>query len=180
MSPQIASLRLCKVTSIAFVWLFSTVRLKCLLNELWSAQAKSHGLHSFDFSPVWVFKCVFKWPACSLRGYKVTLVAFVWFFSTVRFQMFTERAWVSAGKVTQDAFFCVRYQMVLKMPVCESHKAARQLLLLLQGKGNHLQNGVLLHLLHLVALHYHVTPVWRSTWSGSALCVFKCLFKVFE
>ena len=153
---------------------------QCLLNELWSAQAKSHGLHSFDFSPVWVFKCVFKWPACSLRGYKVTLVAFVWFFSTVRFQMFTERAWVSAGKVTQDAFFCVRYQMVLKMPVCESHKAARQLLLLLQGKGNHLQNGVLLHLLHLVALHYHVTPVWRSTWSGSALCVFKCLFKVFE
>ena len=83
---------------------------------------------------------------------KVTLVAFVWFFSTVRFQMFTERAWVSAGKVTQDAFFCVRYQMVLKMPVCgevKSHKAARQLLLLLQGKGNHLQNGVLLHLLHL-------------------------------
>ena len=160
MSPQIASLRLCKVTSIAFVWLFSTVRLKCLLNELWSAQAKSHGLHSFDFSPVWVFKCVFKWPACSLRGYKVTLVAFVWFFSTVRFQMFTERAWVSAGKVTQDAFFCVRYQMVLKMPVCESHKAARQLLLLLQGKGNHLQNGVLLHLLHLIALHHHVTLVW--------------------
>ena len=105
MSPQIASLRLCKVTSLAFVWLFSTVRLKCLLNELWSAQAKSHGLHSFYFSPVWVFKCIFKWPACSLRGYKVTLVAFVWFFSTVRFQMFTQRAWVSAGKVTQAAFF---------------------------------------------------------------------------
>ena len=42
--------------------------------------------------------------------------------------------------------------MVLKMPVCESHKAARQLLLLLQGKGNHLQNGVLLHLFHLIAL----------------------------
>ena len=137
MSPQIASLRLCKVTSIAFVWLFSTVRLKC----------------------------VFKWPACSLRGCKVTLVAFVWFFSTVRFQMFTQRAWVSAGKVTQAAFFCVRYQMVLKMPVCgdvKSHKAVRQLLLLLQGKGNHLQNVVLLHL--------DLTPVWRCTWSGSALC----------
>ena len=88
MSPQIASLRLCKVTSLAFVWLFSTVRLKCLLNQLWSAQAKSHGLHSFYFSPVWVFKCIFKWPACSLRGYKVTLVAFVWFFSTVCCQMF--------------------------------------------------------------------------------------------
>ena len=165
MSPQIASLRLCKVTSLAFVWLFSTVRLKCLLNQLWSAQAKSHGLHSFYFSPVWVFKCIFKWPACSLRGYKVTLVAFVWFFSTVRFQMFTQRAWVSAGKVTQAAFFCVRYQMVLKMPVCgdvKSHKAVRQLLLLLQGKGNHLQNVVLLHL--------DLTPVWRCTWSGSALC----------
>ena len=140
-----------KVTRAAFIWLFSSV--------------------SFQMC---------RQMACSLRGYTVTLVAFVWFFSTVRFQMFTERAWVSAGKVTQDAFFCVRYQMVLKMPVCESHKAARQLLLLLQGKGNHLQNGVLLHLFHLVALHYHVTPVWRSTWSGSALCVFKCLFKVFE
>ena len=79
--------------------------------------------------------------------------------------MFTERAWVSAGKVTQAAFFCVRYQMVLKMPVCgdvKSHKAVRQLLLLLQGKGNHLQNVVLLHL--------DLTPVWRCTWSGSALC----------
>ena len=51
------------------------------------------------------------------------------------------------------------------MPVCgdvKSHKAVRQLLLLLQGKGNHLQNVVLLHL--------DLTPVWRCTWSGSALC----------
>ena len=150
MCPQIARIRAGIVTLVAFFWFFSTV--------------------CFQMCPQ---------SAC-VRGDIVTLVAFVWFFSTVRFQMFTERAWVSAGKVTQDAFFCVRYQMVLKMPVCESHKAARQLLLLLQGKGNHLQNGVLLHLFHLVALHYHVTPVWRSTWSGSALCVFKCLFKVFE
>ena len=115
MSPQIASLRLCKVTSIAFVWLFSTVRLKCLLNELWSAQAKSHGLHSFDFSPVWVFKCVFQWPACSLRGYKVTLVAFVWFFSTVRCQMCPQNVSTRRGKVTLVAFVglfsTVRFQM---------------------------------------------------------------------
>ena len=32
----------------------------------------------------------------------------------------------------------------------------------LRGKGNHLQSVVLLHL--------HLTPVWRCTWSGSALC----------
>ena len=144
---------------------------------------------------------------------KVTRAAFIWLFSSVSFQMCLQMAglqpegiqshtgciclvflhcafpnvyWKSLGQRRHGhtgCIFCVRYQMVLKMPVCgevKSHKAARQLLLLLQGKGNHLQNGVLLHLLHLVALHYHVTPVWRSTWSGSALCVFKCLFKVFE
>ena len=114
---------------------------------------KSHWLHLFGFSPLCVSKCLLK------------------------------ELGSAQAKSHRMHFFCVRYQMVLKMPVCgevKSHKAARQLLLLLQGKGNHLQNGVLLHLLHLVALHYHVTPVWRSTWSGSALCVFKCLFKVFE
>ena len=40
----------------------------------------------------------------------------------------------------------------------------------LQGKGSHLQNVVLLHLLHLIPLHHQLTPVWRCTWSGSALC----------
>ena len=79
--------------------------------------AYSHWLHFLDFSPLCVFRCVLKLPAwdyvfsymCPLstwiRSCIVTLVAFVWLFSTVRFQMFTQRAWISAGKVTQAAFF---------------------------------------------------------------------------
>ena len=76
--------------------------------------------------------------------------------------MFTQRAWVSTGKVTQSALFSVCYQIVLKMLLCgdvKLHKVVRQLLLLLQGEGNHLQKGVLLHLLQLMPLHHHVTPV---------------------
>ena len=41
----------------------------------------------------------------SLRLCIETSFAFVWFFSTVRFQMFTQRAWVSTDKVTQSAYF---------------------------------------------------------------------------
>ena len=117
-------------------------------------------------------QCVFTMSPqiASLRLWIVTSIAFVWFFSTVRFQMFTQRAWVSTGKVTQSALFSVCYQIVLKMLLCgdvKLHKVVRQLLLLLQGEGNHLQKGVLLHLLQL---HHHVTPVWRCTWAGFALC----------
>ena len=41
-------------------------------------------LVAFDFSPLCVFRCILKvkWPAS-----EVTLVTFVWLFSTVRFQM---------------------------------------------------------------------------------------------
>ena len=121
-------------------------------------------------------QCVFTMSPqiASLRLWIVTSIAFVWFFSTVRFQMFTQRAWVSTGKVTQSALFSVCYQIVLKMLLCgdvKLHKVVRQLLLLLQGEGNHLQKGVLLHLLQLIPLHHHVTPIWRCTWAGFALCI---------
>ena len=49
------------------------------------------------------------------RGGIVALVAFVWLFSTVRFQMCPQIAWIRAGKVTLAAFVwlfsTVRYQM---------------------------------------------------------------------
>jgi len=88
MYPQIACLWGRKVTLVAFVWLFSTVRFqmypqlpawddgnshwlhllgfsplcvfKCLHKEFVSEQAKSHWLHLFDFSPLCVFKCALK------------------------------------------------------------------------------------------------------------------------
>ena len=50
-------------TDITFVWLFSTVRFKCLLKLPSREDAKSHWLHLFDFSPLCVFECVLKLPA---------------------------------------------------------------------------------------------------------------------
>ena len=73
---------------------------KCILK--WTAQeAKSHRLHSFDFSTV-RFKMSLQ-IACLRRG-KVTLVAFVWLFSTVCFQMCPQIACLRRGKVTLVAF----------------------------------------------------------------------------
>ena len=49
----------------------------------------------------------------------VTLVAFVWLFSTVRFQMWTKRSWIRAGIITLVAFVwfvpTVRLQMCPQM-----------------------------------------------------------------
>ena len=70
MSLQIACLRWGIVTRIAFVWLFSTVRIQ-MCSQI----------------------------AC-LRGYIVTLAAFVWLFSTVRFQMCSQTACPRRGIIT--------------------------------------------------------------------------------
>ena len=64
----------------------------------------------------------------------------------------------SLGQHRQSHTVCTfsGYQIVLKMLLCgdiELHKVVRQLLLLLQGEGNHLQKGVLLHLLQLMPCH---------------------------
>ena len=63
MSAQRTWIRACKITLIAFVWLFSSVRLQCILNLPASEDTKSHRLHLFDFSPLCIFKCVLKLPA---------------------------------------------------------------------------------------------------------------------
>ena len=59
---------------------------------------------------VWLFSTVgfqmLPHIAC-MRRYVVALVAFVWLFSTVRFQMCPQRAWIRAGKVTLVAFVCL-------------------------------------------------------------------------
>ena len=93
-------------------WLFSTLcfYLCTQIACLW--ECKVTWLHLFDFSPLYVFKCLLKWPATEDAYCIVTLVAFVWFFCTVYFQMLT-------GKVTLDAcvwlFSRVRFQMSPQM-----------------------------------------------------------------
>ena len=73
-SPQMACLRGCIFTLVAFVWLFPTVYFK-MCPQI----------------------------ACPRRG-KVTLVAFVWLFSTVRFQMCPQMTCTKRGIVTLVTF----------------------------------------------------------------------------
>ena len=95
-------------------------------------------LHLFDFSPLYVFKCLLKWTAtedsyCIVTmlalqcigsiflhcGGIITLIAFVWFFCTVYYKMLTQRSWIRAGKVALVAFVWlssrVRFQMCPQM-----------------------------------------------------------------
>ena len=77
MSLQTTYLWWCIVTSVAFVWLFSTVR--------------------FIMSPQ---------NACLRRGI-FTLLAFVWFFSTVRFYMCPQNVCLSRGIVGRIGCICL-------------------------------------------------------------------------
>ena len=125
----------------------------------------------------WTFSsvCVQMSPqiACLREGI-FTLVAFIPFLVTVCYQMFVQNACTRGNKVALAAFVwlfsSVRFQMGSQnacMWGCISQKAAPRLL---RGQGNHLQKVVLLHLLHLIPLHHQLTPVWRCTWAGFALC----------
>ena len=85
MPPQIVCPRGCKVTLVAFVWLFSSVCLQMCPQMVW------------------------------IRGCIITLVAFVWLFSTVRFQMGPQSACIRRCKITLVAlvwlFSTVCFQM---------------------------------------------------------------------
>ena len=102
MSPQIACIRGCIVTLVAFVWLFSTVRHQMFL-QIGCLRGCIITLVAF----VWLFSTV-RLQMCSqmacLRRCKVTLVAFVWLFSTVRFQMCPQIVCKRRCKITLVAF----------------------------------------------------------------------------
>ena len=89
MCPQMACTSWCKVTLLAFVWLFSTVH--------------------FNVCP----------QSTCITGCKVTLVAFVWLFPTVRFQMCPQIACLRRCKVALVAFVwpfpTVYFQMSLQI-----------------------------------------------------------------
>ena len=74
---SLACLRWCKVTLVACIGLSPLCVIKCCLKPSAQEEAKSHWLHLFDFSPL----CV------CITDCMVTLVANVWVFPTVRFQM---------------------------------------------------------------------------------------------
>ena len=60
---QVACLRRCIITLVAFVWFFSTVRFQMYLKTTAREDAKSHWLHLFAFSLLCLFKCSLKLPA---------------------------------------------------------------------------------------------------------------------
>ena len=63
MCPQIVFTIACIVTLVAFVWFFSRI-FKCFLKSPACEDTKSHWLHLFNFSPLCVFKCLLKSPDC--------------------------------------------------------------------------------------------------------------------
>ena len=64
-SPQIAYLSGCKVTLVAFVWLFLHCAFSDVSWEYLHGKMHSHaGCTFFTFSPLCVFECLFKLPAC--------------------------------------------------------------------------------------------------------------------
>ena len=62
MSPQMVCTRRGIITLVAFVWLFSTVHFQMFFffKLLAWEDTKTHWLHLFGFSPLRVFKCIFK------------------------------------------------------------------------------------------------------------------------
>ena len=92
MSPRITCLWGCKVTLVAFVWFFSTMRFQ-MCPQIACLRRGKVTLNAF----VWRFSTVrFQMSSqiASIRWGIVTLVAFVWLFSTVRFQMSSQIAFV--------------------------------------------------------------------------------------
>ena len=228
MCPLSTWIRACIVTLVAFVWLFSTVHFQMFTQRAWISAGKVTqvafflGIHtpcifkSLLKSPAWkkayshrlhlfgILHCVLS-NVCSkclnkmiqscivcicltfssvcvqmspqiacLREGIFALVAFIRFLVTVCYQMFVQNACTTGNEVALAAFVwlfsTVHFLMGPQnacMWQCISQKAAPRLL---QGKGNHLQKVVPLHLLHLIPLHHHLTPVWRCTWAGFALC----------
>ena len=109
MCPQAACLKGCKMTQAAFVGLFSHVFSKCLHKKM----------HSYTGCICLTFlHCVVSNEA-SVRldqsTHIVTLVAFVWLFPTVYFQVFPQTVCTRAYIITLDAF------VWLFSAICLSH-----------------------------------------------------------
>ena len=160
MSPQIACLREGIFTLVAFIPFLVTV---CYQMFVQNACTRGNKVALAAFSPVCVFKWVLKMPVCGDAYHRRLLQGSYEVRATISRKLCSSISSILYLFITSLPQFDVAHGQAL-LYVGHHH--------VLQGKGIDLQNVVLLHL--------DLTPVWRSTWSGSALCVFKCLFKVFE
>ena len=127
--------------------------IKCLFKTLVQEETKSHWLHLSDFSPVCVFKWVLKMPVCGDAYHRRLLQGSYEVRATISRKLCSSISSILYLFITSLPQFDVAHGQAL-LYVGHHH--------VLQGKGIDLQNVVLLHL--------DLTPVWRSTWSGSALC----------
>ena len=115
-----------KVTFVALVWLFSTVRFQ-MSPQISCNRRDIVALVAF----VWLFStvCFQMWPQWTwIRACIVTLVAFVWFFSTVRFYMSPQMACLRGCIVALVAFIrlfsTVCFQMFPQIPFLVRGKIA--------------------------------------------------------
>ena len=77
---------------------FSNV--SCIMNKS-QTNATNVAMHLFDFCSLCIFKCLPKWPCCGN-------FCIVWFFSSVRFQMYPQSACVRRGIAALVAFVFYR------------------------------------------------------------------------
>ena len=125
----------------------------------------------------------------SLRGNKVTFVAFVWLFSHLCMHDPCSGFWSSSRVCHHEHPQTIAHGMIalfVLIRISPAHRTssysdctssssicsmieASPLPGALLGKVNHLQEVVTgVVLLHLVPLHHHLTLVWRCTWDGFA------------
>ena len=110
MCPQIACLKGCKITLVAFVGLFST------MGFLMSPQRTWIRVTLVAFFLLFSTVCFRMSPqiAC-ITGCIIILDALVWLFSSVHFQMCSQCSWIRAGIVTLVAlvglFSTLRFQV---------------------------------------------------------------------
>ena len=124
MYPQRTSVRGCKFTLVAFVWLFSTVYFQ-MCPQIALLRRGIVALVAF----IWFFPTLHfqmcPQSAC-IRWCKVTLVAFVWLLSTVHFQICPQSACITWCKVTLVAFVWLLSTVVLNIPDISHHHRHRR------------------------------------------------------
>ena len=118
MGPQVAFSSGCIITLVAFVRFFSTVYFQMSLQSSW-LRSRIVTLVAIFCSSLRTFQI-----PCP-RGYILTLVAFVWLFPTVCFQMFLQIACLGGCIVTLLAFVRLFSNVYFQMSLQKSWEAEK-------------------------------------------------------